>query len=359
MWGVPDIAAENFNKGHDCKTSLMAGFKTGTQKRFKTGLRFFLCPFLQPGIQMDVDADDHSEEGIAFSGMDAHIMEMVIIKNPVIDPFAGSAVVVDQLIFIRPPGDRSIEPNIPVRFCVDTAAIGRWRTFLFTRAGPHFATGKGTAPFACMLLFTVPPVDHTETSHAQGSAVFVNGDGIRDGLRPAAVIIQVNERAYLPFLAKGIGGIVVICGIQADVTDRDIRVKCPEFAEGDDGGDAVVPPGIDETDMEREVNPDVCIMGAEHIKGMSEIKDFLVAVPSPVSIRVREMAHTGAVCYPIIQTVTDLMPVRGGMGMDTGAVTGKGQAVFWDEPILEGREDCGKAEELLEPVLIMEREFLM
>ena len=111
--------------------------------------------------------------------------------------------------------------------------------------------------------------------------------------------------------------------------------------------------------MEREVDSDVCIMGAENVKGMSEIKDIFITVPPPVSIRVREMAHTGAACYPVIQTVTVLMPVRGGMGMDTGAVTGKGQAVFWDEPILEGREDCGKAEELLEPVLIMEREFLM
>ena len=166
MWGVPDIAAENFNKGHDCKTSLMAGFKTGTQKRFKAGLRFYLCPFLQPGIQMDVDADDHSEEGIAFPGVDAHIMEMVIIKHPVIDPFAGSAVVVGQFIYIRPPGHGCIEADIPVRFCVDTAAIGGCGAFLFTGAGTHFATGKGAAPFAGMLLFTVAPVDHTETGHA-------------------------------------------------------------------------------------------------------------------------------------------------------------------------------------------------
>ena len=92
---------------------------------------------------------------------------------------------------------------------------------------------------------------------------------------------------------------------------------------------------------------------------MAEIKDFLVAVPPPVSIRVREMAHTRAVCYPVIQTVTDLMSVRGGMGTDTGAVTRKGQAVFWDDPILEGREDCSKPEDLLEPVFIMEGESLM
>ena len=74
---------------------------------------------------MDVDADDHGEEGITFPGMDAHIMKMVIIEYPVINPFTGSAVVVNFLIFLRTSGDRSIEPDIPFRFCVDTAAIGR------------------------------------------------------------------------------------------------------------------------------------------------------------------------------------------------------------------------------------------
>ena len=74
---------------------------------------------------MDVDTDDHGEERIALSGMYAHAMQMVIIKYPVIKPFAGSTVVVDSLIFIRTPGDRSIEADIPVRFCIDTAAIRR------------------------------------------------------------------------------------------------------------------------------------------------------------------------------------------------------------------------------------------
>ena len=35
---------------------------------------------------MDVDADDHGEKRIPFSGMDSHIMEMVVIQNPVVYP---------------------------------------------------------------------------------------------------------------------------------------------------------------------------------------------------------------------------------------------------------------------------------
>jgi len=45
------------------------------------------------------------------------------------------------------------------------------------------------------------------------------------------------------------------------------------------------------------------------------------------------------------------------MGMDAGTVTGKGESVFRDEPVPKGREDGGKSENLLEPFLIMEREF--
>ena len=108
-----------------------------------------------------------------------------------------------------------------------------------------------------------------------------------------------------------------------------------------------MPPGINETDMEGEVNANVVVVGAEHIKGMAEIKDFLVTVPSPVSIGVREMAPAGAVCDPVLQTAADFMPIRGGMGMDTGAVTGKSETVCREKPVFEGGDECGKAEKLL------------
>ena len=36
------------------------------------------------------------------------------------------------------------------------------------------------------------------------------------------------------------------------------------------------------------------------------------------------------------------------MGMDAGAVAGKGEAVFRDEPVPEGGEDGGKPENLLD-----------
>lgn len=153
-------------------------------------------------------------------------------------------------------------------------------------AGVGLAAGKGTAPFTGMLLFTIAPVDHAQACHTQGSAVFVNRDGIRDGRGSAAVFIEVNERTDLPLVAEPIGGIVVMGRVQTEVTDVDIRVQGLELTQGDDGADAVMPSGIEEADMQWKVNANLRVMGAEHVKGVPKIKGILVAVPSPVRISV-------------------------------------------------------------------------
>ncbi len=45
--------------------------------------------------------------------------------------------------------------------------------------------------------------------------------------------------------------------------------------------------------------------------------------------------------------------------MDTDAVAGKGDIPGADEAVFEGRDKCGKLEELLEPFFIMKRKGLM
>ena len=185
---------------------------------------------------------------------------MVIIKNPVIYPFTGSTVVVNRFVFLRPSGNRGIEADIPVRLCIDTTAIGRRGTLLPAMAIISFAADKGTAPFTGMFLFTVPPVDHAVTGHAQRGAVCINRNRAGDGIRSALVGVEVDKRPDVPFFAKSISGIVVMCGIKAEVTDRDIRVNGFKLPQGDDSADAVMPPGIQETDMHGEVDANVIIM---------------------------------------------------------------------------------------------------
>ena len=69
------------------------------------------------------------------------------------------------------------------------------------------------------------------------------------------------------------------------------------------------------------------------------------------------MAFTGTARDALFRTAADPMPIRGSVGMDAGAVAGKRDAVLGDKPVLKGGEEGGKAEDLLEPFLIMEGEF--
>ena len=77
---MPNIVTKEFNGGHDLKTSPWAGFERRLRE-FKDilCLRFLFCPLLQPCVQMDADTDNHGEEGITLSGVNAHIMKMVVI----------------------------------------------------------------------------------------------------------------------------------------------------------------------------------------------------------------------------------------------------------------------------------------
>lgn len=92
---------------------------------------------------MDVDANHHGEEGIAFSGVDVHIMKMVIIEHSIIYSFAGSTVIVGLLIFLCPSRNRCIEPDVPFRFYIDAAAIGGRRARSLTGAGVYLPQASG------------------------------------------------------------------------------------------------------------------------------------------------------------------------------------------------------------------------
>ena len=92
---------------------------------------------------MDADTDDHGKEGIPLPGMDSHIMQIVVVKDTVVYPFAGSAVMVNLLIFIRTACNRRVKADIPFRFGVDAPAIGRRGAFLCAGTRSRPAAGKG------------------------------------------------------------------------------------------------------------------------------------------------------------------------------------------------------------------------
>lgn len=112
-------------------------------------------------------------------------------------------------------------------------------------------------------------------------------------------------------LAEEVRGIVVMGRVQTDVPDRDVGVHRLKLSEGDNGADAVMSLGIQETDMQGQVNTDLSIVGAKHIQGISKIERFLIVVPSPVRIWIREVALTETMENPVFHAFADLMPIRG------------------------------------------------
>ena len=56
---------------------------------------------------------------------------------------------------------------------------------------------------------------------------------------------------------------------------------------------------IKEADVQRQVSLILLVMAGKHVKSMAVIINIEVTVPTPGSIRIREMAGTGAVMLPV------------------------------------------------------------
>ena len=306
---------------------------------------------------MDVDAGDHGEKRIPFPAVDPHIMQMIVIQNTVIYPLRTGAAVVDPPVLFRTPGNGGIEPHIPGGLRIDAAPIGRRGAGFIEGTALYFLTGSGTAPFTSAAPGTETVVDHAQASLAEGGAVRVDGNGIGNGLWPAPVVIEVNKRLDIPAGAELVSRIIVMDGIQTEVPDPDMGIEGTEFGERDKDTDTVIAPGIQEADMEREIDLAAFIIKRKHVEGIAEEVAFQVAVPAPVGIRIGVMAVAGAGRDAGPSAGTYPVAIGVGVGMDTGAVTGDGNAIRGDETGPAGGFYSSDPEDLLEESFIMEREI--
>ena len=174
---------------------------------------------------MNVDSNNHCKERITLSGMYSHIMQVVVIEYPVIDPFGSSTIVIDLFVLFRTPCNRCVESDIPGGFGVDTPSVRGIRAALAGITFFLFATGCRTTPFAAAASGAESPVDHAETGLTDGCAIGINADMARNCLGYPAIGIEVNKRADIPGFAEVIGGIVIMCRVQTEVLDADVGVQ--------------------------------------------------------------------------------------------------------------------------------------
>lgn len=178
---------------------------------------------------MNVDSNNHCKERITLSGMYSHIMQVVVIEYPVIDPFGSSTIVIDLFVLFRTPCNRCVESDIPGGFGVDTPSVRGIRAALAGITFFLFATGCRTTPFAAAASGAESPVDHAETGLTDGCAIGINADMARNCLGYPAIGIEVNKRADIPGFAEVIGRIVIMSRVQTKVFDRNVGIEGAEF----------------------------------------------------------------------------------------------------------------------------------
>ena len=79
-----------------------------------------------------------------------------------------------------------------------------------------------------------------------------------------------------------------------------------------------------------------------------------MAVPSPLRIRIRVMAHAADGFLRIFRMLW--FPAKGiRMDRHSSPIPGNREVFFWDEPIFEGRQDGGQIKNILEGILVAVR----
>lgn len=202
------------------------------------------------------------------------------------------------------------------------------------------------------------PVNHTESCLANRRPIAINGNLIRNGFRPSAIGVHINERPDLPFFAEVVGWIIVMGRVKAEVEDFEIRVDAPEFVQSNNAGDTVMSASINKADMQRQISGVLVIVKGKHIQRVAKEVAFQITVPAPSGVRVREMPVTGAVAHPRLVAITDFMTIGVRVCMDSSAIARDSDAVRGNKSKFHRRHDGSNGEKLLKEFFVVEREVL-
>lgn len=179
-----------------------------------------------------------------------HILQMVIVKDPLVDTLTGGSVVVNLLELFRTACDVRIKAQIFIQLGADDSPIGRFSAFAGCLLLPD---GKGTSPFVSVFTAVIAPVVHTPALLADRSSIGIKRD-VPDWCLVLATFVQVNECPGIVDLKKLIGGIIVMGRIQAEVVDMQSRLMPAEFIQSKEDIHRVMPLRGCIPEQERQVN---------------------------------------------------------------------------------------------------------
>lgn len=204
-----------------------------------------------------------------------------------------------------------MEPQVGMVLDIDCAPIASGGAGSGKRAGANTPAFQWAAVFMGILYGVIAPGDHLMVGAAERVSLFVESNIIRGIIRRLCAAIDIDKGIDIPAFQEAVSRDVVMGGIQTDIPwEKPVRVT-PEIINGIKEVLAVMPPCAGEVHQEGELNPELCIPGTEHIKGMPEIPAVIVAVPSPSRVRVGIMTATAIAESAGARAGSEMAPIRG------------------------------------------------
>lgn len=207
---------------------------------------------------MKAYSDHDCHERVMFSGMDEHAVQPVIVEDTVIDTFRGGALVIDLFISVRATRDFGVKPDVPFGVGLDDHPVPGICAAVFAFGAVVFAIRA--APDEVPTGFVITVWSHAQFFLTERSSVFVNGDGVRDGFRPPAFIIQVDKSPDLFSFQQTVSRVIIHGGVQAHVFNGNSRHMFFQFMESDKEADRIMLPCAGEAQGQGDVSPEFTVI---------------------------------------------------------------------------------------------------
>lgn len=110
-----------------------------------------------------------------------------------------------------------------------------------------------TAPHEISFTFILPVWKHGKPCIAQGSAVFVNADRVRNCFRASTVVIEINKSTDAAILEEAVGGQVIHSGIKAHIFNGESGHVFLHFGKSGEEAYRVMPLCTGKTEKERHI----------------------------------------------------------------------------------------------------------
>jgi len=158
---------------------------------------------------MNIDGIAKSKEGEFHFAVALRAFELIVCKNPVINTFGGSSLIISLSPFAGIAGDRSEQAKIFSKLKVSNLAIFGFIAATIIRAGNDLTGNHRATIFDTVFGSIKPPVKHLMTVRADGDIVNRQLNVLQLG-RFITAGIEVNKRLYVPLPKQVICRIVVM-----------------------------------------------------------------------------------------------------------------------------------------------------